>query len=62
MVRSRIVGICGSDVHAALGSHPHIPLPYRPGDEVVGVVEAPGAGASGVAVGSRAGGTELVLR
>lgn len=30
-VRPTVVGICGSDTHAGLGSHPFIELPYRPG-------------------------------
>jgi threonine dehydrogenase-like Zn-dependent dehydrogenase len=42
-VRSTVVGICGSDLHAACGSHPFIELPYRPGHEVIGVVDAVGA-------------------
>ena len=33
-VRGTVVGICGSDTHAACGSHPFIDLPYRPGHEV----------------------------
>jgi 2-desacetyl-2-hydroxyethyl bacteriochlorophyllide A dehydrogenase len=44
LVRMRAVGICGSDVHAAHGRHPFVPLPYHPGHEVVGTVEATGAG------------------
>jgi 2-desacetyl-2-hydroxyethyl bacteriochlorophyllide A dehydrogenase len=43
-VRTTIVGICGSDLHAACGEHPFIDLPYRPGHEVVGVVDAVGSG------------------
>lgn len=42
-VRTALVGICGSDLHAACGHHPFIDLPYRPGHEAVGVVEALGA-------------------
>lgn len=42
LVRMRAVGICGSDVHAAHGRHPFVPLPYRPGHEVVGIVGATG--------------------
>ena len=38
-VRSTVVGISDSDLHAACGSHPFIDLPYRPGHEVIGVVE-----------------------
>ncbi|MBU8833706.1 zinc-dependent alcohol dehydrogenase [Mycolicibacterium goodii] len=43
-VRTTLVGICGSDLHAACGRHPFIDLPYRPGHEAVGVVEALGEG------------------
>ncbi|WP_200329995.1 zinc-binding dehydrogenase [Leucobacter sp. L43] len=42
LVRSTIVGICGSDVHAAHGRHPFMSLPFWPGHEVIGVVEAAG--------------------
>src|SRR2546430_5421724 len=40
LVRTLVAGVCGSDLHAARGSHPFVPLPYRPGHEVVGVIEA----------------------
>ncbi|NKY34200.1 alcohol dehydrogenase catalytic domain-containing protein [Nocardia speluncae] len=53
LIRSTVVGVCGSDTHAALGHHPFIDLPYRPGHEVVGVVEAAGARAGGFAPGDR---------
>ena len=53
LIRSTVVGVCGSDTHAALGHHPFIALPYRPGHEVVGVVEATGARAGGFAPGDR---------
>ncbi|WP_280458778.1 zinc-dependent alcohol dehydrogenase [Nocardia carnea] len=53
LIRSTVVGVCGSDTHAALGHHPFIDLPYRPGHEVVGVVAAAGAGAGGFAPGTR---------
>jgi 2-desacetyl-2-hydroxyethyl bacteriochlorophyllide A dehydrogenase len=52
LVQMRYVGICGSDLHAVHGRHPFVPLPYHPGHEVVGVVEAVGAGA-GVRPGDR---------
>lgn len=52
-VRSTIVGICGSDLHAACGRHPFIDLPYRPGHEVVGVVDAVGPGVDADWLGSR---------
>ena len=44
LVRTLVAGVCGSDLHAARGSHPFVPLPYRPGHEVVGIVEAVGPG------------------
>ena len=53
LVRSRLVGICGSDTHACAGKHPFIALPYRPGHEVVGVVGAVGPGVSDLAEGDR---------
>ncbi|MFY0408360.1 zinc-dependent alcohol dehydrogenase [Solicola sp. PLA-1-18] len=56
LVATSVVGLCGSDTHAAHGRHPFVALPYYPGHEVVGVVEALGDAAEaveGVAVGSR---------
>jgi 2-desacetyl-2-hydroxyethyl bacteriochlorophyllide A dehydrogenase len=47
-----VVGVCGSDVHASHGRHPFVPLPYRPGHEVVGIVRAVGDGVD-LAVGTR---------
>jgi L-iditol 2-dehydrogenase len=48
-----LVGICGSDTHAAAGHHPFIDRPYRPGHEVVGVVEEVGAEVSDLSAGDR---------
>jgi 2-desacetyl-2-hydroxyethyl bacteriochlorophyllide A dehydrogenase len=42
LVRTVLAGICGSDTHALAGRHPFIDLPYFPGHEVAGVVEATG--------------------
>ncbi|MFE9771808.1 zinc-binding dehydrogenase [Streptomyces sp. NPDC005931] len=53
LVRSSVVGVCGSDIHAAAGHHPFIDLPYRPGHEAVGVVTATGGGVEGFAPGDR---------
>lgn len=53
LVASRLVGICGTDVHAAAGHHPFIDRPYRPGHEVVGVVEEVGEGVIDLAPGDR---------
>ncbi|WP_136588142.1 MULTISPECIES: zinc-dependent alcohol dehydrogenase [Actinomycetes] len=44
VVRSTVVGICGSDMHAAHGRHPFMSLPFWPGHEVVGVVTETGKG------------------
>ena len=52
-IRATIVGICGSDLHAACGRHPFIDLPYRPGHEVIGVVDAIGSGVEDFWLGSR---------
>ena len=52
LVRVAVAGVCGSDVHALQGRHPFITLPYPPGHEVSGTVEAVGPGAS-LAVGTR---------
>lgn len=52
-VRSTVVGICGSDLHAACGRHPFIDLPYRPGHEAIGVVDAVGDGVEDSWVGRR---------
>lgn len=46
LVRTLVVGVCGSDTHAAHGRHPFISLPYAPGHEVVGVVEELGPDAT----------------
>jgi 2-desacetyl-2-hydroxyethyl bacteriochlorophyllide A dehydrogenase len=53
LVRARVAGVCGSDVHAAHGRHPFVGLPYRPGHEVVGIIEATGSAVTGAAVGQR---------
>ncbi|GIM94150.1 zinc-dependent alcohol dehydrogenase [Paractinoplanes toevensis] len=53
LVRTVLAGICGSDVHAVQGRHPHIALPYRPGHEVAGTVESVGAGVTRVQEGQR---------
>ncbi|HEX3312238.1 MAG TPA: alcohol dehydrogenase catalytic domain-containing protein, partial [Streptosporangiaceae bacterium] len=53
LVRTLVAGVCGSDLHAARGSHPFVPLPYRPGHEVVGVIEAAGAAAGAWTPGQR---------
>jgi 2-desacetyl-2-hydroxyethyl bacteriochlorophyllide A dehydrogenase len=53
LVRTVLAGICGSDTHALAGRHPFIELPYFPGHEVVGMVEAVGTDVATVAPGQR---------
>jgi 2-desacetyl-2-hydroxyethyl bacteriochlorophyllide A dehydrogenase len=53
LVRSLLAGVCGSDLHAAHGRHPFVALPYRPGHEVVGIVEELGAEVDSVRTGDR---------
>jgi 2-desacetyl-2-hydroxyethyl bacteriochlorophyllide A dehydrogenase len=53
LVRALAAGICGSDLHAAHGSHPFVPLPYRPGHEAVGIIESTGSAVTGVTPGQR---------
>ncbi|SJN39990.1 Alcohol dehydrogenase [Microbacterium esteraromaticum] len=52
-VRMTVAGVCGSDTHAAHGSHPFVPLPYAPGHEVVGVISEVGPEVAGWRVGDR---------
>lgn len=42
VVRMRMVGICGSDVHAFHARHPFVTLPYSPGHEILGTIETAG--------------------
>ncbi len=42
LIRTLAAGVCGSDLHAARGRHPFVPLPYLPGHEVVGIIETVG--------------------
>ncbi|MCF8610087.1 alcohol dehydrogenase catalytic domain-containing protein [Gordonia sp. HY285] len=53
LVRSSLVGICGSDTHALAGHHPFLDSDYAPGHEAVGVVTALGASVSDLTVGQR---------
>ena len=53
LVAMTAAGVCGSDVHAAHGRHPFVPLPYHPGHEVVGVVREIGPGVEAVRPGQR---------
>jgi len=53
LVRTLVAGVCGSDLHAARGRHPFVALPYRPGHEVVGIIEATGSAVAGIVPGQR---------
>lgn len=53
LVRSGLVGICGSDTHAVAGQHPFLTAPYVPGHEATGVVAGLGAGVESFAAGQR---------
>ena len=53
LIRTLVAGVCGSDLHAAHGRHPFVALPYRPGHEVVGVIETTGSTAAGAIPGQR---------
>jgi 2-desacetyl-2-hydroxyethyl bacteriochlorophyllide A dehydrogenase len=53
LVRALAAGVCGSDLHAARGSHPFVSMPYRPGHEVVGVIEAVGSAVDACTPGQR---------
>jgi 2-desacetyl-2-hydroxyethyl bacteriochlorophyllide A dehydrogenase len=53
LIRTLVAGVCGSDLHAAHGRHPFVALPYRPGHEVVGIIEAAGSAATDCTPGQR---------
>jgi 2-desacetyl-2-hydroxyethyl bacteriochlorophyllide A dehydrogenase len=53
LVQMISTGVCGSDTHALHGLHPFITLPYFPGHEVIGVVQAVAEGVDQVDVGHR---------
>jgi len=54
-LRVRACGVCRTDLHVIDGELPQGPLPITPGHEIVGVVEAVGAGVSPERVGERLG-------
>ena len=54
LIRPKLTGICGSDVHVYLGHHPTAKAPVVQGHEFVGIVERIGDGPDpGFAVGDR---------
>jgi len=54
-VRVRVCGVCHTDLHIVQGELPMHKLPVVPGHQVVGVVDAVGAGAKGFKEGDRVG-------
>jgi len=54
-LKVRACGVCRTDLHVVEGDLDPRKLPLVPGHEVVGTVEALGAGAAGFAVGDRVG-------
>jgi len=61
LIRALVAGVCGSDLHAAHGRHPFVPLPYRPGHEVVGIIEAAPIEAAGSAAGAWTPGQRVIV-
>ena len=54
-VRVAACGVCRTDLHVVDGELPAVPLPVIPGHEIVGYVDALGAGVEGFALGQRVG-------
>ena len=54
-VRVAACGVCRTDLHVLDGELPDIPLPIIPGHEVVGRIDALGAGVEGLRLGERVG-------
>ena len=48
-------GVCRTDLHVVDGDLPNPRLPIIPGHEVVGRIDAIGAGVEGLAIGERVG-------
>lgn len=53
LIRVAYAGVCGSDLHSFLGTHPFRKPPVVLGHEVSGTVAAVGEGATGFALGDR---------
>jgi propanol-preferring alcohol dehydrogenase len=55
LIRVRACAVCRTDLHVVDGDLPRPKLPLVPGHEIVGVIEAAGAGATRFRVGDRVG-------
>jgi L-iditol 2-dehydrogenase len=53
LMKTRRIGICGSDIHVFHGLHPFTSYPVVQGHEVSGIVAAVGAKVSGISVGNK---------
>jgi L-iditol 2-dehydrogenase len=53
MMRTRRIGVCGSDIHVYHGMHPYTGYPIVQGHEVSGLVAAVGEHVSGFSVGDK---------
>jgi len=53
LLRIKRIGICGSDVHVYHGRHPYTSYPVIQGHEFAAVVEAVGAGVTGLRAGQK---------
>lgn len=54
LLRIKLIGVCGTDVHVNHGRHPFTPYPVIQGHEFSAVVEAVGDGVTGIAPGAKA--------
>jgi alcohol dehydrogenase, propanol-preferring len=54
-IRVEACAVCRTDLHVIDGELPHIRYPVVPGHEIVGIVETPGPGSGGIAIGQRVG-------
>jgi len=54
-VKIAACGVCRTDLHVVYGDLPNPVLPIVPGHEIVGRIDAIGAGVSGLAIGERVG-------
>jgi propanol-preferring alcohol dehydrogenase len=55
LVKVAACGVCRTDLHVVAGELPEVSVPIVPGHEIVGVIEAVGAGVDAVAPGDRIG-------
>jgi propanol-preferring alcohol dehydrogenase len=55
LIHVRACGVCRTDLHVVDGELPVTNLPVIPGHEVVGTIEAMGAGVEGLSIGQRVG-------